>query len=217
MISHEHQCIFIHIPKTAGSSVEYKLGNINIPNLGSQDHRTIRDIEPIYGLRALRLLSRKRAGVSRKHYLPNLLGFGKYVISPELYKNYHKFTIVRNPWERVWSWYKNTMRSSIHGIKPCSFDDFLILHENNWALRPQLWWIVDHFNEIAVNQIIRFENIDTECEKLFRKLGFEDNSLLHLLDGEGALNHYRENYSERARDLVTRRYAREINLFDYKF
>jgi hypothetical protein len=46
MISHEYKCIFVHIPKTAGSSIEQKLGWFDELKWGVQDHRTIREIEP---------------------------------------------------------------------------------------------------------------------------------------------------------------------------
>ena len=45
MISHEHKCIYIHIPKTAGTSVEKRLGAHEKMDVRlKQDHRTIRNI-----------------------------------------------------------------------------------------------------------------------------------------------------------------------------
>ena len=46
MISHKHKCIFIHIPKYAGTSIEQALGHFdNYSGRGGQDHRSIRVIE----------------------------------------------------------------------------------------------------------------------------------------------------------------------------
>jgi len=47
MISHKHKCIFIHIPKCAGTSVEYALGHYDRPKeqRKNQDHRFITDIQ----------------------------------------------------------------------------------------------------------------------------------------------------------------------------
>ena len=46
MISHEHKCIFIHIPKCAGTSIESALGHLDgHAGRGGQDHRSIRTIE----------------------------------------------------------------------------------------------------------------------------------------------------------------------------
>lgn len=45
MINHKYKCIFIHIPKCAGTSIESALGHYE-DKRGSQDHRTITDIQP---------------------------------------------------------------------------------------------------------------------------------------------------------------------------
>ena len=46
MISHKYKCIFIHIPKCAGTSIEQALGHFDeYSGRGRQDHRTIRMIE----------------------------------------------------------------------------------------------------------------------------------------------------------------------------
>ncbi len=47
MISHIHKCIFIHIPRTAGTSIESALGHLDNykGGRGRQDHRPIRMIE----------------------------------------------------------------------------------------------------------------------------------------------------------------------------
>ena len=47
MISHKHKCIYIHIPKTAGTSIEYKFGHFKELKRGVQDHRTIGEMEPV--------------------------------------------------------------------------------------------------------------------------------------------------------------------------
>lgn len=48
MISHKHKCIFIHIPKCAGTSIEKTLGHFeDYSGRNKQDHRCIRMIEPI--------------------------------------------------------------------------------------------------------------------------------------------------------------------------
>lgn len=45
MISHRRKRI--HIPKTAGTSIEQKLEHFDAAKDGVQDHRRLRDVEPI--------------------------------------------------------------------------------------------------------------------------------------------------------------------------
>ena len=45
MISHKYKCIFIHLPKCAGTSIESALGHFENLRPGVQDHRSIRMIE----------------------------------------------------------------------------------------------------------------------------------------------------------------------------
>lgn len=46
MISHKYKCIFIHIPKCVGTSIEQALGHFDeYSGRDRQDHRTIRMIE----------------------------------------------------------------------------------------------------------------------------------------------------------------------------
>ena len=70
MISHKYKCIYIHIPKTAGSSVEKKLGLYNELSWGVQDHRTIRDIQPITPRLLLKLFGKTPEGLSKSTIPP---------------------------------------------------------------------------------------------------------------------------------------------------
>jgi hypothetical protein len=46
MISHKYKCIFIHIPKCAGTSIEEALGHFDdYTGVDAQDHRMIRYLE----------------------------------------------------------------------------------------------------------------------------------------------------------------------------
>jgi len=83
MISKEHKCIYIHIPKTAGTSIEKKLGHFETLTYNIQDHRTLQEVELISD----RVLHLKKIAYAVKRgnfhrIAPNI----KKTIAPEITK-----------------------------------------------------------------------------------------------------------------------------------
>jgi hypothetical protein len=218
MISHEHKCIFIHIPKTAGTSISYKLGLFKELKRGVQDHRTIRTIEPPSLLDVKRLAIkgdiRPLAG-----YIINIFN-GKKFVSPNQYKTYFKFTFVRNSWARVFSRYKKVMTDNLHkkslGVSDdCTFKEFLNNHLNQWALKPQLYWITDKRGKIPMDFIGRYEKLEEDFSHVCNVLGIKDASLPRLLSGDDL--HYTQFYDEEMKDIIARKYSEEIAFFKFEF
>lgn len=223
MISHKHNCIFIHIPKTAGTSVEKKLGLFDKVYWGAQDHSTIKEIQPLSLLTRFGLLIKQDYGFSRRTLLMEMIRNSRRV-SKKTFHTYFKFTIVRNPWDRVYSWYRNTMNDPNQGIaagiQECDFKTFIKEYLDAWALRPQLYWITDFNDEIQLDYIVKFENLIPEISYVLDRLGFLDLTLPHLLDSSenNTLNQdYRSVYDSQSIEIIANRYKEEIELFDYKF
>ena len=216
MISHTYKCIFVHIPKTAGTSIEKKLGLFDQLKEGVQDHRTIREVEPFPLTRVL-----------QPEHWPTVPGRIKGVlkrqrrITPENYHNYYKFAFVRNSWSRTYSWYKNVMRGKIHqdalNISPdCSFKDFIKYHlDNNWAMKSQLQWITDARGEIPLDFIGRFEQLDKDFTRICNDIGIEDNQLPQLLKAQNA--HYTDFFDDEMKDIIAQRFKDEIKYFKFEF
>ncbi len=215
MISHELQCVFIHIPKTGGTSVEKSLGLFEDLQGHRQDHRTIAQIQPAGSRNGLlkRMLEPLQKEVASAE--PGQL-------SARQYHAYFKFTFVRNPWTRAVSWYRNVLSDprhlEKHGVSPdCSFPDFMIKHGDLWALRPQLHWIQDRDGKIPLDFLGRFERFDEDFRKVCDHLKLEHRPLAKERVRAGDSVSYRDYYDAATRELVAERYAEEIDRFGYQF
>ena len=218
MISHDKRCIFVHIPKTAGTSIEKMFGHFTELERGMQDHRTVREL---LSVRPSELWSvfRREGSVQMLREVRGVLRYPERMMKNE-FDSYYKFAIVRNPWARVLSWYKNIMRDDIHKKnrnvrEDLSFEDFLIEHSWHTELRPQLAWLTDREGNIAVDYVGRFEALQEAVDEIAKNLKMENLKLPHLLDG--GRSDYREQYTDTAAELVSKRYSAEIAEFGYSY
>lgn len=217
MISHDHRCIFVHVPKAAGSSIEAKLGFFEQQGNRVRDHRTVREIEPFRPGHLASLVNPADPYLYR-HWRNHLKG--KSAPTAAQYADYYKFTFVRNSWSRVYSWYRNVTTNERHrrriGLtgRP-TLAEFLRNHGDEWGLRSQLYWIRDSRGGLPYDRIGRFENLQADFDLIGKDLGLDDPTLPRMNVGGGG--RYTEAYDDASIDLVARRYAEEIALFGFVY
>lgn len=147
------------------------------------------------------------------------------MIGKEQWDEAFKFTVVRNPWSKVVSHYQYRKRYNAQLKKyPLSFTDWVRktygLHKdsfyvNNLKLfQSQINWIKDFKGRIAVDKIIRFEEIEKGFDEIAARLEI-NKKLPHL----NKTNHtdYKLMYDEESREIVGNRFKSDIIEFGYEF
>jgi hypothetical protein len=165
VVCHMRKIIFIHIPKTAGSSIEHLL----------------RD-EGRYELDFIGV----RNGRSTHHYM----GIELKMILKDLYPKYYKFSFVRNPYDRLISEYFWCRLKDVGHKFNKTFDEFLDYVEDviknkkffkpieNDHFIPQYSFLFFN-NKLLVNNIFKYEDIETVAPLIKKRLKIK-TTLQHL-------------------------------------
>ncbi|MCH9661235.1 MAG: sulfotransferase family protein [Bacteroidetes bacterium] len=222
MISKQRKFIFVHNFKTGGTSIEKKLGHFNHLINDVQDHRTIKDFETLteqtrfLKLSAYALLKKGKPQTA----FQNLKQAFFPVLTKAQYESYYKFTFVRNPWARVYSWYANIMKDPTMRTAYRITDDNLsyeaFLKEKIDHKRFSQWhFITNKAGEVPMDFIGRFENLQEDFNIVCEHLKIEDSGLPRLL--HRSYSPYTENYTDSTKDLIYQLYRKEIDYFEYEF
>lgn len=202
MIIHKYKIIFLHIPKTAGFSIEKFFDN-------NKRNHLIFDSEIVWGL---------KDGKYTQHF--EYKKIKEYYQGKENIDNYFKFTFVRNTWDRLLSAY------SYLNPNPKKEDFCEYLRKKCKALVSGELGECDHYNsqiryiyndgEEFLDFIGKFENIQEDFKKLCEKISV-DYKKLPLLNFSSRKKEYKEYYNEETLNLVKEVYKKEIEYFDYKY
>ncbi len=195
VISPRAKCIFVHIQKTGGASIESLLMSHD-PNVraNAQDGRHI----PAREIRAL--------------------------VPAAIWNESFKFAFVRNPWDRLVSWYHmcmqvptpNRFAAYIRQNAP-TFGDFITRTTTGMGARTtrnQLDYVSGDNGELIVDFIGRYEQLQSDLDTVGERLGFPA-TLPHL--NRSAHRDYREYYTTETREIVAARFARDVQQFGYRF
>lgn len=162
MIAHPLKTVFVHIPKTAGYSIE----QVFLSYLGLEQSS-----------RAALLLREKLGHESGPPRLSHLKA-GEYkscgFLTEKQNEEYYFFTVVRNPWTRVKSFYrylKFDQTLSLNEFVEKQLEKEMRSGRYNWFMRPQTEFIYDSRDKSLVHTICRFEQLQTDFNVVLESIG----------------------------------------------
>lgn len=148
------------------------------------------------------------------------------------YQNYRKFSIVRNPWDRVlsaYTFYRSRKTADFLLNKDIEFNDWIKIiykpkHKDltHHKLSVQLLqignqydWLTDHQNKICMDFILRFENINKDFDEFTQKFNLPQQKLPHK--NKSKHKNYTEIYDDESIDIVSKFCKKDIEYFKYKY
>jgi chondroitin 4-sulfotransferase 11 len=180
--------VFIHINKTAGTSIGNAIG------LPIKHHQTAREV------------------IAR--------------IGRDKWDKAYKFTLVRNPWDKVVSHYEYRRKRNKTALasneipfrewvrKTYGQDKDPFYYNNPKAFQPQVEWLKDDDGKITIDFIGKFESINEDFRQIRNAIGI-DAELPHL--NASKRSGYRHYYDDESREIVSKWFQEDIELFGYHF
>jgi len=207
MISKKKKIIFVHIPKTGGSSIEKCLKNVFDERILMEKKRAVGEQTKVLG--EIKNLY-KNSHNSLKHSTIMEL---KNHYSDEDFNEFHKFAVIRNPWDRLLSLYSWPDKTKYN--KKSFLKYFKGVKEVDAYKKRALWtinkFVCDEKGDIMVDTLLDFENLNNDFMKLNSKLGLTEDTLPHI--NRTKVKSFREVMDEETIEIVRRYYKKEIDKF----
>ncbi len=166
--------------------------------------------------RSIKILLKKTFGEeimpeNSNHWSLNQLD---YYLEDDL-NDYFKITSVRNPWDRIVSYYYNAKKNNpdLYWLK--SFGTFC----SKADLKPlTMQRKICTAGEIKIDFCLRVENIEEDIDNIMRKMRVDRYPKIGVENHNTTRRkHYKECYTSRTKKIIEDIFAWEIDKFNYKF
>jgi hypothetical protein len=233
VICHPYRCVFVHVPKTAGISIEHVfLGLLGLTWETRASLLLRPNDDPVKGPPRL-------SHLKASEYVS--LGY----LTRQEFDSYFKFSFVRNPWDRIVSEYKYRRYPVRLDFKTYLFrhlpaPGFTDLYTH---IIPQYDFLFDGQGKLLVDFVGRYESLQADFEEVCARLGLPGTPLPHanrsgeerpplrtLNDVKKLLRRwlwnrerkhtfpdYTQYYDEESREFVAQLYRKDIDAFGYGF
>ncbi|PHP64859.1 hypothetical protein CSC94_21985 [Zhengella mangrovi] len=208
LLSLEKSFLFIHIPKTAGSSIRRVLE----PHCLKPEKTQLRRL-----LSHLPVPEDPEKAWLRTH---DTALWARMKLPRDVFERSLKFAVVRNPYDYAVSYFEfqrsNPASTRYEKAQGEDFPAFLRRMERKNRIKGirQAAWVTDRSGRIIVDRILHFERLDEEFPALLEELGIEAPSALpHVNTTER--KDFRAYYDDETRRMATELFLRDLTLFGY--
>lgn len=180
--------IFIHIPKTAGSSIYRSLGLENVQHMSQED-----------------IIQKQCKNLNHKKMFKFAFTRNPWDRFLSLY-----FYMFEGP---VWCKEKVPNIINFSTFVKLYYNDYQLSGHRVWTahFRPQIEWV----NLKSIDFIGKFENLQEDFDTVCDNINITRKKLLH--QNKTNHKHYSEYYNKKTRDMIAEKYKKDIQHFGYEF
>ena len=203
MISHTLQFIFIHIPKTSGNSLSLFLKDC-------VSNQVIQRDSPLGKNQGIHIICEKN-GRDIKHEDINYY----YKLYSDRVTNYYKFAIVRNPYDRIMSFY--FWKKGKDSNTEFDYNEFVKFVKQQSSY--QYKYITNKKTQKIDCEIIHYENLIPELKQISTfqgKYDFDDYPTLNASANSKIDYHIYYNKYTDLQGIVYKKFKKDFEFFDYK-
>lgn len=200
IISHKYKFIFIKTQKTAGSSIEKILLN----HLGSNDVFAGMPIENIPSKNCENIYEHCDWKTIKS-------------LDDTAWKNYFKFTVERNSWDKVvslyWFFTKHYPKKTSKG-----FDAFILGNKNKFFKDD--WGLYTNNDKILVDKVIQYNDLHNGFKEVCEQLSIpykNELDTVKMKTGLRKVKNYQDMYKESTKQKVFHFYKKPIEYYNYSF
>ncbi|MAH47170.1 hypothetical protein CMI37_15185, partial [Candidatus Pacearchaeota archaeon] len=151
--------------------------------------------------------------------------------SEDFLESCFKFTVIRNPWDRMVSWYfyhnnplyePKNIQGFQNWVKEGMQNHWKNVDKTNWTNKDPLS-ILDFLNNnknIDLNYIGKVETLDEDMKRICEKTNTKYKKLpkKNTSKDRGIIKkHYSKYYDEETKNIIRNRFSADLSLFPYEF
>lgn len=226
LISHRYRFIYTKTSKTAGTSVESFFEEFCMPQGEWIESHSRDEYESPTGIIGYRGVKPPNGTKWRNHMPASEI---KKLIGQDIWDNYFKFCVVRNPFEKCISAFchlgkdhkinkemmlVDSIKNGTMSMEQLRFLDYI---QKKAPIDRDKYLINDEF---CLNDVIRFETLNADIERISQHIGLpiKNKKIPTFKMGIRGKEHTIESlYTDESREAVEKRYAVDLHRFGYSF